>query len=192
MPFHVQSIVAVPSCCGSPGLVADKEIFSCSPRPRFLGISEPMFQRMAVICSLLLHLWGRICQPLVTPITMLSSHSVTKGQISLCSLTETEHGKLTWIPKRSCHVGYLWAYPVPAVAPSSFPLEKRHKCVPRGPHVTWWLPFVNPVYSHGIGKVMLRCYKGVLGSSLLIYKVTYSTNISWACICWFRLWGWQA
>lgn len=93
MPFHVQNAVAVPSCCGSPGLVADTEVFSCSPQPRFVGMSEPMFQRMVVICSFLLHAWGRICQPLVTPTIMLRSHSVTKGQISLRSLTGTRRGK---------------------------------------------------------------------------------------------------
>lgn len=81
------------SCCGSPGLGADKEVFACSPQPWFVGVLEQMFQRMAVICSLLLQPWGRNCQALVTPNIMLWPHSVTKGQISLCSLAETQLGE---------------------------------------------------------------------------------------------------
>lgn len=73
IPFNVQTVVGPrAAACGLPGLEEDKEVVSCSPQPGFeTGMFERVFQRMAVICSFLLHSWGRICQPLVTPIIML-------------------------------------------------------------------------------------------------------------------------
>lgn len=128
------------SCCTSLVWGQTKRCLLAVPQPWCVGVLEQMFPRTAEICSLLLHPRGRSCQPLVTLIIMLWPHSVTKGQISLCSLAETQLGKETRFLKRDCQQGYLWAYHVPAIPLSSLPLgEKAHACT----HGTRQLPFIN-------------------------------------------------